>query len=86
MLFAQIKKNLFVKLFFVFFFKRIFALETQNNVNERLSQVCFTCSDCKREMILLYKTTFDDWVEAFHMYCIEEYQPAFVINLCICQY
>lgn len=79
-------KKLLRQIILCVFLKRIFAPETQNNFNKRLSHVCFTCSDCKREMILLYKTMFDDWVEAFTMYCIEEYQPAFVINLCICQY
>lgn len=81
------KKNLFVKSFCVSFFKRKLTLETQNNVNERVSQVCLACRECKRKLLLLYNTIiFIDWVEGFTMYCIKAYESTFVINLSKYQY
>lgn len=76
------KKNLFVKSFCVSFFKRKLTLETQNNVNERVSQVCLMCRDCESKLLLLYNTIiFIDRVEGFTMYCIKAYESTFVINL-----
>lgn len=81
------KKNLFVKSFCVSFLKRKLTLETQNNVNGRVSQVCLTCRDCERKLLLLYNTIiFIDWVEGFTMYCIKACESTFVINLSKYQY
>lgn len=81
------KKNLFVKSFCVSFFKRKLTLETQDNVNERVSQVCLAWRECKRKLLLLYNTIiFIDWVEGFTMYCIKAYESTFVINLSKYQY
>lgn len=69
------------------FFERKLTLETQNNVNERVSQVCLMCRDCESKLLLLYNTIiFIDWVEGFAMYCIKAYESTFVINLSKYQY
>lgn len=87
MLFAQIKKPLRQIILCVFFFKRKLTLETQNNVNERVSQVCLMCRDCESKLLLLYNTIiFIDWVEGFTMYCIKACESTFVINLSKYQY
>lgn len=81
MLFAQIKKTSSSNHFVCLFLKRKLTLETQNNVDERVSQVCLTCTDCESKLLLLYSTIFIDWVEGFTMYCIKAYESTFVINL-----
>lgn len=69
------------------FLKRKLTLETQHNVNERVSQVCLTCRDCERKLLLLYNTIiFIDWVEGFTMYCIKACESTYVINLSKYQY
>lgn len=69
------------------FFERKLTLETQNNVNERVSQVCLMCRDCERKLLLLYNTIiFIDLVEGFTMYCIKACESTFVINLSKYQY
>lgn len=73
--------------FVCLFLKRKLTLETQNNVNERVSQVCLMCKDCESKLLLLYNTIiFIDWVEGFTMYCIKTYESTFVINLSKYQY